>query len=134
MRESQLQRTADKLRSAFERLCSGQPTRLPHGAAVTQNNVAREAGFVPSALRGNRYPALVADIRNWNLPSVSGVETNGTATAVVVAPNESALVDQLARELDVLRSLLVEADIQIIELTGEMNRLKALAAAADRTR
>ena len=59
MRESAEQR----FRAAFERLREGRPERLPKGTVVSQNNVAREAGADPSALRKSRYPALIRDIQ-----------------------------------------------------------------------
>ncbi|MGC0120985.1 hypothetical protein [Pseudoalteromonas piscicida] len=48
---------------AFERLKSNTPINLPKGTPVTQNNVAREAGRDPSALRIERYPDLLLKIQ-----------------------------------------------------------------------
>ena len=42
---------ADQYRDAFERLKLNRPQLLPKGTPVTQNNVAKEAGSDPSALR-----------------------------------------------------------------------------------
>ena len=50
---------------AFERLKSNNPEILPKGTPVTQNNVAKEAGVNPSALRSSRYPELAQQIQNW---------------------------------------------------------------------
>ena len=44
--------------AAFERLKYGNTLILPPGSPVSQNNVAREAGRDPSALRKSRYPRL----------------------------------------------------------------------------
>ena len=52
-------------RAAFERLKSNQPVRLNRGAKLTQNNVAREAGRDPSALKKDRYPMLIIEIQSW---------------------------------------------------------------------
>jgi hypothetical protein len=52
-----------EFRAAFQRLCDGRPQRIDKVAKVTQNNVAREAGRDPSALRASRYPALAAEIQ-----------------------------------------------------------------------
>lgn len=49
--------------ASFERLKYGNTLILPPGSPVSQNNVAREAGRDPSALRKSRYPKLVADIQ-----------------------------------------------------------------------
>ncbi|WP_150671153.1 hypothetical protein [Pandoraea anhela] len=54
-----------RFRSAFERLRDDRPLRLPRGTSVSQNNVAREAGTDPTALRKKRFPALVREIQAW---------------------------------------------------------------------
>lgn len=64
---------AEKLfRDAFERLKCNKPTTLPRNTPVTQNNVAKEAGRDPSALRKSRYPRLIREIQKW-------IEDNGNA-------------------------------------------------------
>lgn len=50
---------------AFERLKNNVPINLPKGTTVTQNNVAREAGRDPSALRMERYPDLLLKIQSY---------------------------------------------------------------------
>lgn len=52
-------------RAAYERLKVNEPTNLPKGALVTQNNVAKEAGKHPTALKKERYPALVREIQDY---------------------------------------------------------------------
>ena len=52
-------------REAFERLKIGASKVLPGDAQVSQNNVAKEAGCDPSALRKSRFPSLVAEIQNY---------------------------------------------------------------------
>lgn len=54
-------------REAFERLRNNTPRTLPIGSPVTQNNVAREAGVDPSALRKSRYPQLIKEIQLYTL-------------------------------------------------------------------
>ena len=51
-------------RDAFLRLKQGKPLRLKKGAPVTQNNVAKEAGRDPSALKKSRFPELIREIKN----------------------------------------------------------------------
>ncbi len=41
----------DRFRAAFERLKSDTPIHIARGSALTQNNIAREAGLDPSALK-----------------------------------------------------------------------------------
>lgn len=56
---------AQRFRDAFERLKLGVPEILPKGSHVSQNNVAKEAGCDPSALRKARFPLLVLEIQEW---------------------------------------------------------------------
>lgn len=53
----------ERFRAAFTRLKEGRPLVLPKGTLVSQNNVAKEAGADPSALRKSRYPALIREIQ-----------------------------------------------------------------------
>jgi len=55
----------DRFRAAFERLKAGKPLVMPGGTVVSQNNVAKEAGRDPTALRLTRYPVLVREIKTW---------------------------------------------------------------------
>lgn len=55
----------ERFKSAFERLKTNEPRVLPRGTPVSQNNVAKEAGTDPSALRKLRYPALIREIQAW---------------------------------------------------------------------
>ena len=48
-----------KFREAFERLKVGKPDILPKGTPLSQNNVAKEAGVDPSALRRARCSGLI---------------------------------------------------------------------------
>jgi hypothetical protein len=52
-----------RFRAAFIRLKENIPQVLSRGAQVSQNNVAKEAGADPSALRKARYPALIREIQ-----------------------------------------------------------------------
>jgi chromosome segregation ATPase len=54
-----------RFRNAFERLKADRPQVLAPGTAISQNNVAKEAGTDPTALRKARYPDLIRDIQEW---------------------------------------------------------------------
>lgn len=54
-----------RFRAALVRIIDGCPLNVQKGASITQNNVAREAGVDPSALRASRYPELVAEIQHF---------------------------------------------------------------------
>ena len=114
-----------QFREAFDRLKRGKPKVLSKGTAVTQNNVAREAGRDPSALKKSRYPVLIGDIQHW---------TAEFAKAAPPSPRQAALkarkrgVDlkarnaQIAEQRDLALSRLVEADNKILHLTLELER------------
>jgi len=117
-------------REAFARLCAGKPTVLPSGAKVTQNNVAKEAGRDPSALKKSRYPTLIQDIQSW-------VEGQAYRAAAAPSPRQSAQaarnrsrqlrgrIDELKRDRDLAQSLLVSAQRVIVDLTKEVQSLRA---------
>ncbi|MBL4881414.1 MAG: hypothetical protein JKX82_08830 [Oleispira sp.] len=52
-------------RGAFDRLKSNNPINVPKGTAVSQNNVAKEAGKHPTALKKDRFPLLVLEIQDY---------------------------------------------------------------------
>ena len=65
-----------KYREAFERLKKGKPDRLKKGTKVSQNNVAKEAGSDPSALKKQRFPELVREIQTWvNMNEKVGIKS-----------------------------------------------------------
>ncbi|WP_318351643.1 hypothetical protein [Klebsiella pneumoniae] len=63
----------EQYRAAFERLKSNKPERLPKGTPVSQNNVAKEAGSDPSALKKARFPLLIAEIKSTWKDTLSNV-------------------------------------------------------------
>lgn len=121
-------RAEKAFREAFERLKQGQTCRLPKGTPISQNNVAKEAGCVPSALRKSRFPSLIAEIQRW-------VEVHASTTPL--SPRQSMLaqrkrnrslketIETLKAERDHALSLLVEADRKILDLMLENATLQA---------
>lgn len=113
---------------AFERLKTDQPIRLSKGSGVSQANVAREAGVVPSALRKGRFPTVVAMIQQW-LSSHGDGESPKSGSRILGRQKARGLREQIASlkgQRDHLARLLVEADAQVVELRLECDRLKAL--------
>lgn len=120
-------RAEKAFRDAFERLKQGRPERLKE-AVVSQNNVAKEAGRDPSALRKTRFPSLVAEIQRW---------VEGQKSEAPISPRQAVLaqrnrnrsllerIEFLKQERDYALSLLVEADALILELKAENGALKA---------
>jgi len=110
-------------RNAFERLKTGDTIVLPKNSAVTQNNVAREAGRDPSALRKSRYPKLISDIQLW---IAAGAEIPRATRDMPVAQLRSKLEDvmheaeKLREERDLVLSKLLVANDRILLLTSKI--------------
>jgi hypothetical protein len=115
-------------REAFERLKKNRPETLAKNSVVSQDNVAKEAGCDPSALRKSRYPGLVAEIQLW-------LETNRpqsplSSRQIVISQRKrnrplKQRIEDMKAQRDSLASLLVEADAKILELTLENARLRS---------
>src|ERR1700730_3231862 len=121
---------ATAFREAFERLKKNRPQTLPKGSAVSQNNVAKEAGCDPSALRKSLYPALIAEIQRWLEANRPQAPVSQRQTLLSQRKRNRSLkerIEDMKAQRDSLASLLVEADVKILELTLENARLRALA-------
>ncbi len=122
-------RAETEFREAFERLKSGTPIILDAGSVVSQNNVAREAGRDPSALRKSRYPELIRDIQHWVKPvdtqeSKSDVANDQSPKKKALGADVMLQLSELRRERDSLASQLIEADTRILELMEELRELR----------
>lgn len=109
-------------RDAFERLKKGRTERMPKGTRVSQNNVAKEAGCIPSALRKSRFPTLIAEIQRWVAEVISTAAPSPHKTLVDQRKRNRTLrekIEALKTERDNALSLLVEADAKILELMFE---------------
>lgn len=119
-------------REAFERLKRGCPVRRKKGAKVTQNNVAKEAGRDPSALRKARYPSLIRDIKAW-VEQHGSKPTRGRSPAALLEGArkknrdllETIAAITLQRDLAVSRMMAVEAEL--LELVQENSGLRGSA-------
>lgn len=110
-------------RKAFERLTTGDTVILPAGSAVTQNNVAREAGRDPSAFRKARYPELINEIQEWlatgaNVPEV----TPDLPSSQIHSKLDAVMLEAgaLREERDLLLSKLLMANDRILLLTSKI--------------
>ena len=115
----------DRFRQAFERLKAGESKLLQLGAPVTQNNVAREAGCDPSALKKARFPALVRQIQAYielhqdgHHSTVKNLKKR-TANRTMQKRLEDAI-----RQRDQAQSILASANTRIIELSEEVQSLQ----------
>ncbi|MFK1323994.1 hypothetical protein ACIUX8_00510 [Pseudomonas aeruginosa] len=119
----------DTFRRAFERLKSGTTQILPAGSAITQNNVAREAGKDPSALKKSRHPELIDEIQKWVIQHTADRPLSERQHNIQLRNKARSLrekMNDIKRQRDTLASLLVEADAKILELTMDNLRLQAL--------
>jgi hypothetical protein len=115
-----------RFRQAFERLKQGKPKVLPQGTVVTQNNVAREAGCDPSALKKARFPALVREIKtyvNLQKPKEEPAIRKAVRQKATKRSTEQRLVDTIAQR-DMAQSRLVSANARIVELTDELQSVQ----------
>jgi hypothetical protein len=105
-----------------------RPETLVKNSVVSQNNVAKEAGCDPSALRKSRYPTLVAEIQRWLAINTPQTPLSSRQTLLSQRKRNRSLkerVEDMKAQRDSLASLLVEADAKILELTLENARLRA---------
>lgn len=117
----------ENFRSAFERLIAGQPQVVPKGTLVSQNNVAKEAGTDPTALRKSRYPALIREIQAW-------VELNGQEAEKSKRRQKrqrqtrvdlTAKLKMVEAQRDHAQSELISAHRQLLELMERNTHLEA---------
>ncbi|CAD0262751.1 hypothetical protein HBO43_03495 [Pseudomonas veronii] len=126
---SKVGKAENSFREAFERLKMRKPEILPKTAQVSQNNVAREAGADPSALKKARYPELVREIQQWILENSNSPVTSIRQKTLNKRKKNRSLRDticDLKIQRDRVATLLVEADSKILELTMDNSRLQAL--------
>ena len=116
-------------REAFARLKGGKPNLLPRGTPLTQNNVAREAGLDPSALKKARYPVLVAEIQ-YAISQNEAVYVSASSKSVSIQRKRNRSlreqIEALKSQRDNALALLVSADARIVALTMENQRLQAM--------
>ena len=115
-----------RFRQAFKRLKDNEPITVPPGSPVTQNNVAREAGCDPSALRKSRFPALIREIQAYvelhKGSSTSDAQARRNRTNVRRSDKER-LADAL-RQRDAAQSLVASANRRIVELSEKVSMLQ----------
>lgn len=118
-----------KFRHAFERLKAGKPDILPKGTPLSQNNVAKEAGVDPSALRRARFPELVADIQAWMEAHKEEAPQKSPRQMMLAQRSRNRDLQEKAKALEEQRDKalgqLLDAQSRILELTLENQRLRA---------
>jgi hypothetical protein len=115
-----------RFRQAFMRLKENKPIALLPGSAVTQNNVAREAGCDPSALRKSRFPALIREIRAYVELHNDESASKGSAhrNRKNARRSEKERLADALRQRDAAQSLVASANRRIVELNEKVNMLQ----------
>lgn len=115
-----------RFRQAFIRLKDGNPEIMRPGASVSQNNVAREAGCDPSALKKSRFPSLIREIQAYveiHEKNESSHRQSRIARRRATRSDEELKAD-LMRQRDAAQSLIASANRRIVELTEQMQLLQ----------
>lgn len=113
-----------EFRAAFARLKKGETSRIPQGSAVTQNNVAREAGRDPSALKKDRYPLLILEIQAYTASKSEQKKSTKRNTDNRARTEKQKVADQ-RQQIDRLSSIVAAQNSTIEDLMDEIDRLKA---------
>lgn len=117
------QSAEQRFRAAFERLKQGKPERLDKSTPVSQNNVAKEAGCDPSALRKARFPSLIAEIQHHvESHKEEAPESNRQQMLKQRRRNRDTreTIADLKQQRDVVVGLLADANLLIVDLTEEL--------------
>lgn len=117
----------EQYRAAFERLKSNKPERLPKGTPVSQNNVAKEAGSDPSALKKTRFPVLIAEIQKYVEAHDEDRPPSVRQVSLLARRKNRGLrerIEEITQQRDHLASRLSEADATILELYDRIAELE----------
>ncbi|HHK4937214.1 TPA: hypothetical protein ACQT20_005321 [Pseudomonas aeruginosa] len=117
-------KTAEQaFREAFERLKQNRSEVLSAGSVVTQNNVAREAGRDPSALKKDRYPLLILEIQAHTQSQAEQRQANRRTTDNRSRTDKQKLADY-RQQIDRLSSIVAAQNTSIEDLLDEIERLR----------
>ena len=114
----------EEFRAAFIRLRNGKPVLLPLDSPVTQNNVAREAGRDPSALRKARYPLLILEIQAY-ITSKSEQKRNSKRTTDNRVRTDKQKLTDYRKQIDKLSSIVAAQNSTIEGLLDDIEQLKS---------
>ena len=125
---SQAPSAEQRFRDAFERLKLGVPQELPKATPVSQNNVAKEAGCDPSALRKVRFPLLVLEIQEWietHKPERPASERQKILKQRRKNRDTKETIADLKKQRDIAAGLLADANLRIVELSNMLAEVQA---------
>lgn len=115
-----------RFRQAFERLKADDPKLLAQGTPVSQNNVAKEAGCDPSALRKSRFPSLIREIQAYVELRTDDHLSKRQALLKQRRVRRSLRerLEDAERQRDAAQSLMLSANRRIVELTENLHCLQ----------
>jgi len=121
---------------AFERLKCDKPIRLPRGTPVSRNNVAKEAGRDPSALRKSRYPRLIRGIQKWIEDNGNAPRNRASSASLIKGARDKnrelkARIEELTQQRDRAMARLVIAEESILDLHRRLQAYKARLGETD---
>lgn len=116
-----------KFRAAFDRLKKSVPQVLSAGTPVSQNNVAKEAGVDPSALRKSRFPSLISEIQAY--VEIQKRENAEKAKAKAVRAQRrldlKSKLERVTKQRDDAQSQLVQLQFMVIDLSQRNAKLES---------
>lgn len=121
-------------RNAFARLRLNKPIILPKGSPVSQNNVAREAGKDPTALKKARFPSLVAEIQAYlhMAPPPEPPRVRQELKAARARNRELlAQLEEVKAQRDVALSQMLSVQAELLDQWHVIQRLRAEQAAPE---
>lgn len=122
---SNKKKSAEKnFREAFGRLKENCPKNLPLDTPVSQNNVAKEAGKHPTALKKERFPLLIGEIQAYVESRTESKNSSKSNTH----RKKRKLTDKLrdvSEQRDRLASIVESQDNYIAELLEKISALEA---------
>lgn len=112
---------------AFLRLKENKPINLPKNSKISQNNVAKEAGVDPSALRKSRYPNLIDEIQQWidahpQQNNVKKIKSKDNADQISVLKDK---INLLIQQRDDAVSKLLEAQLKLVEMANDLKKINS---------
>ena len=112
-------------REAFERLKANSPINVPRGTQVSQNNIAKEAGKHPTALKKDRFPLLVLEVQDYLKQSELDNELISKKKQIRKQRTIEHRLKDCKKQRDKLASI-CEAQSNLIDsLTDEIDSLKS---------
>lgn len=103
------------------------PETLPTGTRISQNNVAKEAGCDPSALRKSRFPLLIMEIKEW-IRTHTDEQSVSKQKNHLIRRNKNRdtkkHISDLKKQRDNAVGMMVDANLRILELSEMVDDLQ----------